>query len=351
MSANSSIEWTDASWNPIAAFLTRNITAEIGGKKVLIPKGTRGWFCVKCSPGCLHCYAEGINLRLGNGLEYLHRNLADIEFRLVNLEAPLSWRKPRMVFVNSMTDLFLEHIPIELIAPIFAVMALAGQHTFQVLTKRAERMRTIVSVLDIDRCVDALSRVVPGVRLPPANVQREMAIQMRAQGRNPDAEQWPLPNVWLGVSVEDQARADERIPKLIGTPAIVRFLSCEPLLGPIDLTIAKYFRDANTEPAGGWFGSKLSSVDWVIVGGESGPHSRCCDTFWIDRIVEQCRAASVPVFVKQLGANPVLPSGERIPLRDRKGGDPAEWPVELRVRQFPDTAHRAVATTREAVAS
>lgn len=357
MSGNSKIQWTEKTWNPIAAFLTRDITVKIGPRDRVIPKGTRGWFCIKCSPGCANCYAEGINFRLGNGLEYLHRNLADIEFRLVNLEDPLKWRKPCVVFVNSMTDLFLEHIPVDLIAPVFAVMALAGHHTFQILTKRAERMRKVVPMLSPDICMDFLSRVTPGVRLPPPDQQRAIAVAMREQGRDPDSESWPLQNVWLGVSTEDQQRADERIPFLLETPAAVRFLSCEPLLGPIELSKSSYFRDANTEPSGGWFGSKLSSLDWVIVGGESGRKARPCHIEWIDSIRRDCARAGVACFVKQLGTVPVTANANvfewpdhvefyadagisgaasaRIKLSDRKGGDIEEWPDELRVRQFP----------------
>jgi protein gp37 len=312
VSANSKIEWTNKTWNPLAAFLKRNITVESGGKRHVIFRGTRGWFCVKCSPGCANCYAEGINLRLGNGREYLHRNVDDIEFRLVNLEDPLKWRKPCMVFVNSMTDLFLEHIPDEMIDQVFAIMALAPQHTFQVLTKRAKRMEDYFATTN-----------------SPGYERRDkidnQAGEFGACHCNLDApNRWPLPNVWLGVSVEDQIRADERIPLLLQTPAKIRFLSCEPLLGPINLD-----RDL---PSGvcTW-----SGVDWVIIGGESGPKARPCNIEWVSDIVDDCEAAGVPVFVKQLGARAVNDLQEPLLLRDRKGSDPSEWPEDLCIRQFP----------------
>jgi site-specific DNA-adenine methylase len=158
MGAETNIEWTGSTWNPIAAFTKHDLwvipgavsRTPIEGWK-FIPKGTRGWFCTKVSPGCAHCYAEGINIRLGNGLSYIIRNLEHIEFRLVNLEAPLRWQKPRRIFVNSMTDLFHEAIPMSMIAQVFAIMALANRHTFQVLTKRSnmEDFRTEKGLTEI----------------------------------------------------------------------------------------------------------------------------------------------------------------------------------------------------------
>src|ERR1043166_366576 len=279
MSANTSIQWTNKSWNPIAAFLKRDITVTICGKQRVIKKGTRGWFCVKCSPGCANCYAEGINIRLGNGLEYLHRNLDHIEFRLVNLEDPLKWRKPCLVFVNSMTDLFLEHIPDEMIDQVFAVMAIANDHTFQILTKRAARMEEYMR----ERlCLDQVHK-----RIAEVVGEKWLHISPCLGHLIDDLEEgvcWPLRNVWLGVSVEDQNRADERIPLLIETPAEIRFLSCEPLLGPLDLLHRSY-----GHPYGYTLGYKVKGIgcdplfgrppdrevapkiQWVIVGGESGP--------------------------------------------------------------------------------
>lgn len=311
MSGNSKIQWTEKTWNPIAAFLNRDIKVMAGGKERVILKGTRGWFCVKVSPGCANCYAEGINIRLGNGLTYRITNLELIEFRLVNLEDPLKWKKPCMVFVNSMTDLFLEHIPNEMIDTVFAVMALSGRHTFQVLTKRHVRMR------------DYVTRLSKSIK-PLEQCAREIGytFKFELEGNEHSILPWPIRNIWLGVSVEDQQRADERIPVLLQTQAAIRFLSCEPLLGPINLD-----NDG-----------QLPRVDWVIVGGESGRNARSCDLDWIKNIIEKCRAHECPVFVKQIGTAPFQDSGG-IKIRatpiDRKGGDMAEWPESLRVREFP----------------
>lgn len=176
----------------------------------------------------------------------------------------------------------------------------------------------------------------------------------------------PLPNVWLGVSVENQAAADERIPHLLRTPAAVRFLSCEPLLGPVDL---RHIRPAQKPEAAmrpvtgevveanclsgdcitslGFGYSGGPTVSWVIVGGESGPGARPCNIEWVRSVVRQCQAAGVPVFVKQLGSQPEFGAGECVRwadagptqrLRDKKGGDIAEWPADLRVREFPAAA-------------
>jgi protein gp37 len=218
--------------------------------------------------------------------------------------------KDIITFVNSMSDLFHEDVAWSLIEQVFDTMQAAPQHTFQVLTKRAENMRRF-------------------------------------------AEYWafhhsePLPNVWLGVSVEDQPRADERIPLLLQTPAAVRFISAEPLLGPVDLDPWLYrvrvrpglacraYRGEPNEEI-------VPRLDWVIVGGESGPGARPTQVQWARSIVQQCAAARVPVFVKQLGAHPHGDDGSDRPnvgnllhLRDRKGGDMAEWPADLRVREFP----------------
>jgi protein gp37 len=348
MADKTKIEWTEASWNPIAAFTKYDLwvaPARVEAKPfdggTPVPADTRGWFCTKVSPGCAGCYAEGINIRLGNGLPYTLPNLKHIEFRLVNLDQPLRWKRPRQIFVCSMCDIFHEALPIDLIAPVFAVMALAGQHVFQVLTKRADRMRAIVSVLDIERCIAHLARVIP--------------IVVRAKALRSEWT-WPLPNVALGVSAEDQQRLEERVRELIATPAAARFLSCEPLLGPIDLytatkvcwSIPSKYRHWQDAPASEvkWAMQALlpvgykPAVHWVIVGGESGPRARMCDADWIRNIIAQCRAAGVRVFVKQLGATNGQvwgPSGaghgRPFAIKHRKGGDPAEWPEDLRVRE------------------
>jgi protein gp37 len=242
------------------------------------------------------------------------------------LTAPLRWRKPRRIFVNSMSDLFHPAVKDEWIDRIFAVMALAPQHTFQVLTKRPERM---LKYCDAVNDSDDL-----------AVASCELAEQHGGQGFDffkTKRIELPLPNVWLGVSCENQETADERIPLLLQTPAAVRFISAEPLLSSIDLHNERSVGDDydwltgdNYDWPDGTARSRPARprLDWVIVGGESGPGARFGDGEWIRSIVQQCSAARVPVFVKQMGTRPHL--------KDRKGGDPSEWPADLRVRQFPD---------------
>ena len=273
---NTKIEWCDTVWNVVTG-------------------------CTKVSPGCSRCYAEGLAKRFWKG-----RPFEDVRFHEDRMFQPLHWTRPRRVFVNSMSDLFHEDLAGHQLLSIFDVMARAHWHTFQVLTKRADRMRCFMKIL------------------PPGHIP---------------------PNVWLGVSVENQAMADERIPILLDTPAAVRFLSVEPLLGPVDLI-------PWIESYGGL--PRASTIDWVIVGGESGRQARQCNVKWVLDIVEQCRDSSVPCFVKQLGAKPVYDGEKNDPwlafessdgtrqlgLRDSKGGNWSEWPDHLRVRQFPkEQAH------------
>ena len=318
--ADSSIEWTDATWNPV-----------------------RG--CKPVSPGCANCYAELMTGRLeamgqdgyagltkpGTGKK---RFLFNGEFRTApdRLEDPLRWKKPRMVFVNSMSDLFGEGVSSEYITMVFDVMAACPQHTFQVLTKRPERM------------LEYFEHVAKNsLSMPEA------------------ATKWPLPNVWLGVSVENNDYVS-RIEKLLRAPAAVRFLSLEPLLGPINLrrwTTTRSdgvglcceccWKDRCDQP---WHhyrascphckgsGIRSSSIDWVIVGGESGPNARPCGLRWIADIVAQCKAAGVPCFVKQLGSNAWY-GGKRIKLSG-KGGDRTEWPAEC--QEWPREWPRKVAS-------
>lgn len=289
MSDGTGIAWTDATWSPILG-------------------------CSPASAGCAQCYAlrdvwrmahnpnpkiarprEGLVEKTSAGV---HRWTGRIRFLNEQLEVPLRWRRPRRIFVANQADLFHEALFPADIARVFEVMKLSPQHQFQVLTKRAARMREFFD----------------GPGRPWAS----------------------LPNVWLGVSVEDQAAADERIPHLLATPAAVRFLSCEPLLGPVDLT--PYFRKLETSGPGWTLTGGLALEiadrvpDWVIVGGESGPRARRCEVAWIRQLVEQSRAAGVPCFVKQLGT---AWAREQEPLVDPKGGEPEEWPEDLRVRDLP----------------
>lgn len=193
------------------------------------------------------------------------------------LTVPLHWRKPRRVFVCSMADLFHESIPDEFIARVFAVMALAPQHTFQILTKRPGRMRSLLGGWGIHNLV--MDRFANDDDL---YVRRALA----AGG----GQAWPLPNVWIGVSVEDQKSADLRIPILLDTPAAVRWLSCEPLLGPVDISRDEWL-----------FSGKGNCVDWVVVGGESGPGARPMHPDWARSLRDQCAAADVPFLFKQWG--------------------------------------------------
>lgn len=265
MSSTTKIEWTDRTWNPISG-------------------------CTKVSAGCDNCYAEGIAERFRGGPAF--PNGFDVQLRPNKLTEPLSWRKPAMVFVNSMSDLFHSSVPDEFIAQVWATMALAPQHTFQVLTKRHGRMR---SLLDDDQFIRAVWNECDSIR-------------PRLEQPDPG---WPLPNVWLGVSTEDQRWADIRIPALLATPAAVRFISAEPLLGPIELEFVHYF-DTNCsgcsglvspshEPSCGTEPGRHWGIDWVIVGGESGSKARPMHRDWARSLRDQCVAAGVPFHFKQWG--------------------------------------------------
>ena len=360
-----SIEWTDYSSNLI---------------KYRDPDGKVVYGCVKVSPGCANCYASAISKRFSGGEFTASRQKTltpffDEEEARRILRSRATGKK---VFVGDMTDVFGEWVPDEMLDRMFAVFALRPDLVFQVLTKRPERMRAYLASEDPDRytCIDEAASDISG--------ESGVGVVTR----------WPLPNVWLGVSVEDQAAADERIPHLLATPAAVRFLSCEPLLeelsifnSPIDADagapVGLIRRDVQLKPHDVNGPAEYDAlwepgIDWVIVGGESGPGARPCDVGWIRDIVGQCRAAAVPVFVKQLGARPVRtvrgswinelqrhgpdiqqPYGRAacwacrteeckllwpgvpphvkrwLPLRDRKGGDMSEWPEDLRVREYP----------------
>lgn len=318
---SSRIEWTNETWNP-----------------------TRG--CTKVSAGCTNCYAmrqahrfsgpgrpyEGLtHIVSGKGPQWTGKVVPVPEL----LDLPLRWRKPRRVFVDSMSDLFHPDVPFCFVDRVFGTMATCPHHTFQVLTKRPERMAEYLSDFRRQRMVQR-------------EVDRIIDTCGRPTHEDAGLDPWPLRNVWLGTSVENQAAADERIPHLLRCPAAVRFLSCEPLLGPVDVRQALTYHRRPGEDFGS-FGNVLAAmqgVDWVIAGGESGPGARPCNVAWIRSLVEQCRESGVACFVKQLGAHPVRPpdglyfgpAHALIPIRDPKGGDAAEWPEDLRVRQFPEPA-------------
>ena len=272
MAEISKIEWTDATWNPITG-------------------------CSVVSPGCTNCYA----MRLAGTRLQHHPSRAGLtkmskagpvwtgEVRLNQdwLMQPLRWKRPRRIFVCAHGDLFHEGVPDEWIDKMFAVMAAASKHTFQVLTKRADRMAAYCNTLGRHHSADRVSLSAKALKL-----SEPFFWTLGAEGCY-------LPNVWLGTSTEDQSRADERLPHLRKIPAAVRFVSAEPLLGQV-----------NFEPY-------FDGIDWLIVGGESGPGWRDMHPAWVAEIVENCRAYHVPVFVKQMaGKRPIPPN--------------------LMIRQFPE---------------
>ncbi len=285
MADGTKIEWADATWNPITG-------------------------CSIASPGCINCYAmrlAGTRLkhtpsRTGLTVDSKAGPVWNGQVRLNEkwLDQPLRWKRPRRIFVCAHGDLFAENVPDEWIDRVFAVMATAPQHTFQVLTKRAARMRHYLT----DR--DARQRWrKDAVEVAGMNMVMDGTI---AQARKTT---WPLPNVWLGVSAEDQRRADERVPDLLATPAAIRFVSAEPLLGPIYFTSLPPFLDASRH-----LGVRLDalkrcgkySLDWIIVGGESGPGARPMHSDWVRSIRDQCADAGTAFFFKQWGA--YLPAGQ-----------------------------------------
>lgn len=330
-----SIEWTHRpetaggaaggfTWNPIRA---RRID---GLPESALADGSRtGTFCTHISPGCVNCYAEAMGKRFGTGLAFNVPNLAKIEFFIDEkiLEEPLRRKKPATIFVGDMFDLFHEAIPQELIAMVFGVIASAGWHTFQVLTKRATRMQALIA----DVSEESFG----------CSVNEEWYVN-RLKGVD-GLWNWPLPNLWLGVSVESQQYADERIPLLLQTPAAVRFLSVEPMLEAVDINDRRdWLTPAIGKP------KDSPRIDWVICGGESGPGARPFNLAWAEYLQEQCKVAGVAFFMKQMGSFPFNGSKivgrdringatlhQRIRLKDSKGGDMSEWPEHLRVREFP----------------
>ncbi len=265
MAASSSIEWTEATWNPVTG-------------------------CTKVSPGCAHCYAEIFAERFRGVPGHPYERGFDLQLRPERLNQPLSWRRPRLIFVNSMSDLFHEAIPSDFVAAVFDTMHRASWHTFQILTKRSRRLAELAPLLP-----------------------------------------WP-DNVWMGVSVENQ-RWTTRIDDLRRVPAAVRFLSCEPLLGQLDLD--------------------LRGIHWVIAGGESGPRARPMNPEWARSIRDQCLLAGVPFFFKQWGAHDA--QGRRVgkgiagrlldgrtwdetPLGFKKGPLDGHWEVQ-NVRTRKDIQH------------
>lgn len=262
---STAIEWTDETWNPVTG-------------------------CDKVSPGCDHCYIERtVPFRI-EGRRFNEDGRMGIRLHPDRLEKPLHWRKPRLVFVNSLSDLFHKDIPDAFIGEVFGVMAMCPDHTFQVLTKRPQRMASLV---------------------PSTGFHLDVAIGVRDHGGLPVGFSVPTPNVWLGTSIESD-RYTFRADHLRNTPAAIRWLSLEPLLGPLPSL-------------------DLTGIHWVVVGGESGPGARPMPLGWVRYIRDICATAGVPFFVKQLGA---VNARERA-MTSRAGHDIDEFPEDLRIREFP----------------
>jgi protein gp37 len=260
VSSLTSIEWTrgadgsaGATWNPVTG-------------------------CTKVSPGCAHCYAETFAERFRGVPGHPYEQGFDLRLWPERLELPLRWRRPRLIFVNSMSDLLHEGVPDDFVRQVFDVMERAHWHTFQLLTKRAERLAAMAP------------RLI-----------------------------WPA-NVWMGVSIENR-RFVQRADHLRQVPAAVRFISAEPLLGPLE-------------------GLGLERIDWLIVGGESGRCARPMDLGWARELIKRCGVAGVAVYVKQLGS---AWAGRG------KGSDPETWPADLRRREMPPAGRRAVKALTSAV--
>lgn len=267
MADGSSIEWTDATWNPIRA--RRLVPVETGGEGPTVLTERKGWYCEHVSPGCARCYAERFNAWVGTRLAYkpAHRDEVEIFLDEKILMQPLGWKRPRNIFLLSMSDLFGRFVTDEMIDRVFAVMAQCHErglgHIFQVLTKRGDRMRAYFA--------DDAARK-RGIRAAYDTMGlREVWLPT-----------WPIPSVWLGVSVEDQQRADERREDFRAVPAAVKFVSYEPALGGVD-----------------WAGWEF--VDWIISGGESGAGARPSHPDWHRAARDFCAVNGIAYFFKQWG--------------------------------------------------
>lgn len=353
----SDIEWTDETWNFIKGCSRDAIELEDGTHE--------------SNPECDHCYA----------MHQVHRKLHASDVGLTKLRPkgsprpgvdwtgkitvlperlgiPLGWKKPRMVFVNSVSDLFHPAVPFEVIAAAFGIMAATPKNTYQILTKRPKRAAEFFAWAEADGAKqDLLRDGLPNQLLTCAweacvlDIER---INEDTRFTTPTAEvfgtAWPLPNVHLGVSAGRQRSAEAKVPVLLQLPAAVRWVSAEPLLGEVDFTkldlrngeVLDALRGETTTATGIRKGTRL---DWLVPGGESGAKARRCDLAWIRSILKQGAAAGLPVFCKQLGANPVWYPGDDttgyegfpqfLDISDAKGGNMDDWPADLRVRQWP----------------
>ncbi|MBE3584967.1 MAG: phage Gp37/Gp68 family protein [Thermoanaerobacter sp.] len=269
------IEWATHVWNPVTG-------------------------CNPISEGCRNCYAERFARRLAGRYGYPKVDPFRVTLHPERVEEPLRWRKPRRVFVCSMGDLFHDNVPDEYIDRVFAAMATAKQHTFLLVTKRPKRMKNYLT----DQC----RRGEIARWFSTGAIYRAQVVASGYEKRIP----WPLPNVWLGVTAENQDRADERIPVLLQIPAAVRFVSVEPMLGPVDLTripcpngcdpetyCVRCCHDYNQNDWG-TVNSFEEGISWVIAGGETGPKARPCHPDWVRSLRDQCQSAGVPFFLKQM---------------------------------------------------
>lgn len=297
MADKSHIEWTDATWNPVTG-------------------------CTVLSPGCANCYAmklAGTRLRNHPSRKGLTTESkagpvwnGQVRFNEEWLLQPLGWSKPRMIFVCAHGDLFHEDVPDEWIDLVFKVMAMASRHTFQVLTKRAGRMRAYVN--------QARDRIIARTEDGHPHIGIETDKHFRCMTKIGGELPWPLPNVWLGVSAERQKEADTRLVDLVETPATVRFVSIEPMLGPISLF--DFIGPWGPTPA---HLQAPPQLDWVIVGGESGADARPMHPQWARDLRDQCAAAEVPFFFKQWGQ--YAPLDKVLPVITAQGGNSnVAWP-------------------------
>lgn len=297
MSVGTSIEWTETTWNPNTG-------------------------CDRVSPGCDHCYALSLSARLKAMGQPKYQADGDprtsgpgfgVNMHWDVVDQPLTWRRPQTVFVNSMSDLAHPRVTDEFVAAVFAVMAIAEHHRFQVLTKRPHRFRSLLAKNAFrDMVADAM-------------VQRGGDPTVAEAIRAGDPEVWPLRSVWLGVSAEDDVRARQRLPLLADTPAAVRFVSAEPLLE--DMSDALHHPHHNVQV--------IRQMDWVIAGGESGPDHRPVDPEWVRAVRDACLAAGVAFFFKQWGG--------RTPKAGGRTLDGRTWD------QMPDTPVRTEPTHTTAV--
>jgi protein gp37 len=288
MADRSGIEWTDATWNPVTG-------------------------CTEVSPGCDRCYARTFAERWRGVPGHHFEQGFDLVLRPERLDQPLRWRRPRRIFVNSMSDLFHKDVPDEFITRVFDVMEQADQHSFQILTKRHARLQSFVTERQ-RRKQEFAAQFISGRSEALLNSSAAQAARARSTSSPP--------NIWLGVSVENQQWADIRIPALLNTPAAVRWLSCEPLLGPVLL------QDWVQPPCGCCTdhpGRKCVndpgqlSVDWVVVGGESGHGARPMQPAWARSLRDQCQDTEVPFLFKQWGGRTPKAGGRELDGRIHDG--------------------------------